>query len=185
MQRKILAGVLASTALLLGTAGCSSTGNQVAAQNSVISAAQQPLSENYFTPVAEYDSLEALMEEGQTIIHSPETIGDSDSRVYYTFSDESCGLVEVVYSKDGTETVQIRRGDPTVDLTGDSTEYSYETIDTEQSVDYTMKGEAGTVYLVTWTAISYTDPTGTFGYAISFFDGTTEEEALAVATEVR
>ena len=89
-------------------------------------------------------------------MRAPETVGDYD---HVSISAMDGELVDVLYES-GDETVRVRKGTGTEDISGDYNSYAEAAVSKVDGMEVTMKGDSGKVYLAVWTSGEYTYSVG-------------------------
>ena len=85
-------------------------------------------------------------------MRAPETVGDYD-RVSISAIDGE--LIDVLYES-GDDTVRVRKGAGSEDISGDYNSYAETAVSEVDGMEVTMKGDAGKVNLAVWTNGEYT-----------------------------
>ena len=85
-------------------------------------------------------------------MRAPEAVGEYD-RVSISAIDGE--LIDVLYES-GDDTVRVRKGAGTEDISGDYNSYAEAAVSKVDGMEVTMKGDAGKVYLAVWTSGEYT-----------------------------
>lgn len=89
-------------------------------------------------------------------MRAPEAVGDYD-RVSISAIDGE--LIDVLYES-GDDTVRVRKGAGTEDISGDYNSYAEAAVSKVGGMEVTMKGGSGKVYLAAWTSGEYTYSVG-------------------------
>jgi hypothetical protein len=126
-------------------------------------------------PYHEYDSIDEAVSNAGIPVAAPSSMGEYDNLTYRVIPDT---MTEIIYRDDsGAEGLRIRKAVGTEDISG-----VYDTFEYEHRVQYAgrelnLKGNAGTVSVVTWT-------NGVHSYAICAPEhaGLTAEQALVLAS---
>lgn len=106
-------------------------------------------------------------------MRAPEAVGEYD-RVSISAMDGE--LVDVLYES-GDETVRVRKGTGTEDISGDYNSYAEAAVSKVDGMEVTMKGDSGKVYLAVWTSGEYT-------YSVSASAGMSRGEMADLIREI-
>lgn len=106
-------------------------------------------------------------------MRAPETVGDYD---HVSISAMDGELVDVLYES-GDETVRVRKGTGTEDISGDYNSYAEAAVSKVDGMEVTMKGDSGKVYLAVWTSGEYT-------YSVSASAGMSRGEMADLIREI-
>ena len=106
-------------------------------------------------------------------MRAPEAVGDYD-RVSISAIDGE--LIDVLYES-GDDTVRVRKGAGTEDISGDYNSYAEAAVSKVDGMEVTMKGDSGKVYLAVWTSGEYT-------YSVSASAGMSHGEMADLIREI-
>ena len=106
-------------------------------------------------------------------MRAPETVGDYD---HVSISAMDGELVDVLYES-GDDTVRVRKGAGTEDISGDYNSYAEAAVSKVDGMEVTMKGDSGKVYLAVWTSGEYT-------YSVSASAGMSRGEMADLIREI-
>ena len=106
-------------------------------------------------------------------MRAPEAVGEYD-RVSISAIDGE--LIDVLYES-GDDTVRVRKGAGTEDISGDYNSYAEAAVSKVDGMEVTMKGDAGKVYLAVWTSGEYT-------YSVSASAGMSRREMADLIREI-
>ena len=106
-------------------------------------------------------------------MRAPEAVGDYD-RVSISAIDGE--LIDVLY-ENGDNTVRVRKGAGTEDVSGDYNSYAETAVSQVDGMEVTMKGGAGRVNLAVWTNGEYT-------YSVSASAGMSRREMADLIREI-
>ena len=118
----------------------------------------------------------SLAEAGQVAgfeMRAPEAVGDYD-RVSISAIDGE--LIDVLYES-GDDTICVRKGAGSEDISGDFSSYAETTASKVDGMEVTMKGDAGKVNLAVWTSGEYT-------YSVSASAGMSHGEMADLIREI-
>ena len=106
-------------------------------------------------------------------LRAPESVGDHD-RVFISAIDGE--LIDVLYES-GEDTVRVRKGAGSEDISGDYGSYAETAVSEVDGMEVTMKGNAGKVNLAVWTSGEYT-------YSVSASAGMSPGEMADLIREI-
>lgn len=106
-------------------------------------------------------------------MRAPEAVGDYD-RVSISAIDGE--LIDVLYES-GDDTVRVRKGAGTEDISGDYNSYAEAAVSKVDGMEVTMKGGSGKAYLAAWTSGEYT-------YSVSASVGMSRGEMADLIREI-
>ena len=106
-------------------------------------------------------------------MRAPETVGNYD---HVSISAIDGDMVDVLYES-GDETVRVRKGAGTEDISGDYNSYAEAAVSKVDGMEVTMKGDSGKVYLAVWTSGEYT-------YSVSASAGMSRGEMADLIREI-
>ena len=127
-------------------------------------------------PWTDCEDMKEAEEHAGFALDAPETIDKYASRTIQVLDKE---IIQVIYQEnaDAEESIVIRKGTGTEDISGDYTEYAESNQVTVGDVQVTEKGENGKVSLATWTS-------GDYSYSVSV-PGMSHEEVSSIIEQVK
>lgn len=125
-------------------------------------------------PFTDFDTLAEAEEQTGFYITLPDTIGNSDNKIYRAMNDE---MLEVIYVNGEDETGRIRKARGSEGISGDYNEYAETETVSVGGIDVLLKGDAGLVKLAVWTNDGY-------AYSVSSEAGMTADEMMALVSAV-
>lgn len=124
-------------------------------------------------PFIDCSSLAEASEVAGFEMRAPESVGNYD-RVSISSIDGE--LIDVLYES-GDDTIRVRKGVGTEDISGDYNSYAETSVSEVDGMEVTIKGESGKAYLATWTDGEYT-------YSVSASAGMSRTEMAALICEI-
>lgn len=106
-------------------------------------------------------------------MRAPKAVGEYD---HVSISAMDGELVDVLYES-GDDTVRVRKGAGTEDISGDYNSYAEAAVSKVDGMEVTMKGDSGKVYLAVWTSGEYT-------YSVSASAGMSRGEMADLIREI-
>lgn len=125
-------------------------------------------------PFTDFDTLAEAEKQTGFYITLPDTIGNSDNKIYRAMNDE---MLEVIYVNGEDETGRIRKARGSEGISGDYNEYAETETVSVGGIDVLLKGDAGLVKLAVWTNDGY-------AYSVSSEAGMTADEMMALVSAV-
>ena len=106
-------------------------------------------------------------------VRAPKSVGDYDRASISAIDGE---LIDILYES-GDDTVRVRKGAGTEDISGDYNSYAETAVSEVDGMDVTMKGDGGRVSLAVWTSGEYT-------YSVSASAGMSRTEMADLIREI-
>lgn len=119
-------------------------------------------------PFTEHDSMEEAEKAAGFSLSVPDRMDGFSDRVIRTMTSDGTSMIEVIYQNgdDADENeIRIRKANGTEEVSGDYNDYSESSTLTVNGIPVSVKGENGSIILVTWTS-------GGYSYSAGFYDGT-------------
>ena len=104
-------------------------------------------------PFKEVKNLDEAMAEAQFEMSAPEIIDDYSQKNIEVINDE---MIQIHYENSLKESLTIRKARGNDDISGDYNEYSIVKTINIYDTDYTLKGNAGKIHVITWVKDNFT-----------------------------
>lgn len=160
-MKKIIALVLCAVCLL-ALAGCNKKEPESGVAN----------------PWKEAASMEEASAEAGFFLTAPETVEGYESKTYRVCTPEGSRIIEVTYRNVNDETVCIRKGEGSEDISGDYNQYDAVGTVEVGDVRVNMRANGESVRVATWQD-------GGFTYSAAFSAGMENAAAVAIIEQVK